>query len=321
VTRRLSYAAALDLATAEEMRRDSSVFVLCTSPPEALIEEFGDERARRTPISESAMTGMAIGAAGSGMRPIVMWRAVTFSFVAFDQVVNQAAKIRYMFGGQRDFPIVFRTYYLNGTRSAAQHSQTGYAFYAHMGGLKIVAPSNPADAKGLMAAAVRDDDPVIVFEANRLHDAEGIVPSGEHVVPIGRAEIRREGADVTVVAIGYMVSVALTAAEELAAEGVSVEVVDPRTLVPLDLKLIRDSVRHTGRLVVIDESYPTCSMASEIATIALEDPGTFHALRAPIERVCTEPVPVPYSPPLEDFVLPGTEKLKAAVRRATGIAR
>jgi pyruvate dehydrogenase E1 component beta subunit len=313
-----SFAAALDAATAEEMRRDERVFCMCTSPPAALVEEFGPARAKRTPISEAAMTGMAVGAAGGGYRPVVMWRTVTFSFVAFDQVINQAAKIRYMFGGQSDFPIVFRTNYLNGTRSAAQHSQTGYALYAHAAGLKIVAPSSASDAKGLLKSAIRDDDPVVFFEAGRLGAIEEEVPDDEYLVPIGQAAVKREGKDATVVAVAYMVPLALAAAKELEREGISVEVVDPRTLVPLDAGTICRSVRKTGRLVVVDESHPTCSVASEIAAVAAEDWATVHALQAPIRRVCTAPVPVPYSPPLEDFVLPGKEDIKTAVREAVG---
>ena len=312
--RRMSYAAALEAAMAEEMRRDARVYTMATAPSEGLLKEFGAARVRRAPISEAAMTGMAVGSAGCGFRPVVNWRSVTFSFVAFDQVVNQACKIRYMFGGQRDFPIVFRTFFMNGSRSAAQHSQTGYAMYAHLAGLKIVLPSGAADAYGLLKSAIRDDNPVICFEASRMDPVEENVPDGDHLVPIGLADIKRPGTDATVVALGYMVQLARQAAETLAAEGVSVEVVDPRTLVPLDVATIRESVRKTGRLVVVDESPPTCSMAAEIAATVVEDPATFRALRAPVERVCAAAVPVPFSPPLEDFVLPNEARIAAAVR-------
>ena len=311
---RLTFATALDQAMAEEMRRDERVYIMATTPPPALFKEFGPVRARRTPISEATLTGIAVGSAGCGFRPVVHWRSVTFSFVAFDQVVNQAAKIRYMFGGQRDFPIVFRAYYMNGSRSAAQHSQTGYAMYAHLAGLKVILPSGAADGKGLLKSAIRDNNPVVSFEPGRVDPFEEEVPDGDHLVPIGVAAVKRPGADATVVALGYMVYPALAAAEELAAEGISVEVVDPRTLVPLDLETIRASVCKTGRLIVVDESTPTCSMASEIATVVAEDRDSFHALRAPIRRLCTAAVPIPYSPPMEDFVLPDQARIAAAVR-------
>jgi pyruvate dehydrogenase E1 component beta subunit len=266
------------------------------------------------------MVGMAVGAAGSGLRPVVAWNNVSFSFVSFDQVVNQAARIRYMFGGQRDFPLVLRGTYANGTRSAAQHSQTAYALYAHAGGLKVVVPSCPADAKGLLQAAIRDDNPVVVCEAGRLSPVRGEV--GDEVVSLGVAAVRRPGSDVTVVAIGYMVGVALRVAQRLAdARGISVEVIDPRTLVPLDTDAIRESVHRTGRLVVVDESFPTCSIAAEIITAMVEDAETLAALRAPAVRVCTAPVPVPFSPPLEDFVLPGEARVEAAILETLGEAR
>lgn len=304
--------AAIEGAMGDEMRADPTVFCMGTSPPRALVSEFGSARARETPIAESALTGMAIGAAGSGLRPIVLWSCVNFSFVAFDQVVNQAARIRYMFGGQRDFPIVFRARYLNGTRSAAQHSQTAYALYAHAGGLKIAVPSGPADAAALMRAAVRDPNPVLFFEADRLADVtEDVDP--EAVAELGVARIRRSGTDVTIVAIGYMVTLALAAAERLERAGLSAEVVDPRTLVPLDLAAIRESVGRTGRLVVVDESMPTCSMASEVIAAVVEDPAALAALRATPRRVCTAPVPVPFSGALEDRVLPGVEDICSVV--------
>lgn len=283
-----------------------------TNPNPAVEAEFGPLRARRAPIAEAAMTGMAVGAAGIGMRPVVYWRSATFSFVGFDQAVNQASRIRYMFGGQQSFPIVFRASYENGTRTAAQHSQTGYAMYAHAGGLKIVVPSNPADAKGLLLAALRDDDPVVFFEPARLAAVTGEVHDGDEAIPLGQAAIVRPGDDVTIVAIGYMVSVALEAADELVARGVSAEVVDLRSLVPLDSETVLDSVRRTGRLVVADESFPTCSIASEVLALVAESDVSMR-LRAPARRVCTAPVPVPFSPPLEDFVLPDAARVRDAV--------
>lgn len=317
---RLSYGAALESALAEEMRRDDRVYTMATSPSPALLAEYGARRVRRMPISEATMTGIAVGSAGCGYRPVVHWGSVTFAFMAFDQVVNQACKIRYMFGGQRDFPIVFRARYGNGTRSAAQHSQTGYALYAHLAGLKVVLPSGAADAYGLLKSAIRDNNPVVVFEAGRSDPLEEDVEAGDSLVPIGAASVKRPGTDVTVVALGYMVVVALAAAEELARDGVSVEVIDPRTLVPLDVETIRQSIRKTGRVVVVDESAPVCSMASEIAAVVAEDWETCRALRAPVRRLCMPPVPVPFSPPLEDFVLPDQSRIASTVRELVGSA-
>ncbi len=311
-----TYAQALNDAMAEEFERDERVFCMATTPPADLVKRFGPARARRTSISEAGFTGIAIGAAGCGYRPVALWRSVTFAFVAMDQVVNQASKIRYMFGGQAKFPIVFRAYFGGGFRLAAQHSQSPYSMYMHLAGLKIILPSTPYDAKGLLKSAIRDDNPVVSFESSRLDATQGEVPDGDYTVPIGVAEVKRSGTDVTIVALAYMVQLALAAAEELAKEGISVEVVDPRTLVPLDLETIRASVRKTGRLVVVDEAPPTCSAAAEIAAVVVEDASTFHALKAPIRRVCAASVPVPYSPPMEDFVLPSQARIVVAVRAA-----
>jgi len=315
---RLSYAAALESAMSEEMRRDSRVYTMATSPSPALLAEHGPMRVKRMPISEATMTGIAVGSAGCGYRPVVHWGSVTFAFMAFDQVVNQACKIRYMFGGQRDFPIVFRARYGNGTRSAAQHSQTGYALYAHLAGLKVVLPSGAADARGLLKSAIRDNNPVVCFEAGRSEALEEEVAEGDTLVPIGVASVKRPGTDVTIVALGYMVYPALAAAEELAAEGTSVEVIDPRTLVPLDVDTIRKSIHKTGRLIVVDESAPICSMASEIMAVVAEDWDTCRKLRAPVRRVCMPAVPVPFSPPLEDFVLPDQARIAGTVRELLG---
>ncbi len=317
----LSFANALETAMSEEMRRDDRVYTMSTAPSPGLLQEYGTSRVRRVPISEATMTGIAVGSAGCGFRPVVHWRSVTFAFMAFDQVVNQACKIRYMFGGQRDFPIVFRASYLNGTRSAAQHSQTGYALYAHLAGLKVVLPSGAADARGLLKSAIRDNNPVVCFEPGRIDSMVEDVPDDEGLVPIGVAAVKRPGTDVTVVALGYMLYPALAAAAELAAEGVSVEVIDPRTLVPLDTATIRQSVQKTGRLIVVDESAPTCSMASEIAAVVAEDWDTCRQLRAPVRRVCTAAVPIPFSPPLEDFVLPDQGNISQAIRESLGYAQ
>ena len=315
---KLSYGAALDQAMAEEMRRDPRVYTMATSPSQSLLAEYGPMRVKRMPISEATMTGIAVGSAGCGYRPVVHWGSVTFAFMAFDQVVNQACKIRYMFGGQRDFPIVFRARYGNGTRSAAQHSQTGYALYAHLAGLKVVLPSGAADAKGLLKSAIRDNNPVVCFEPGRVDAFQEQVPDDDTLVPIGVASVRRTGTDVTVVALGYMVHEAQAAAEELLADGISVELIDPRSLVPLDVGAIRQSVRKTGRLIVVDESAPVCSVASEIMASVAEDWDSCHALRAPMRRVCMPAVPVPFSPPLEDFVLPDKARIASAIREAVG---
>lgn len=313
--RDISFTDALAEAMAEEMRRDPRVIALATTRAPALEKEFGDTRVRITPISESAITGIGLGAAGSGFRPVVHWGMVTFCFVAMDQIVNQASKIRYMFGGQADFPVTYRCTTGGGAQIAAQHSQSPYSMFMHLAGLKILLPSTPADAKGLLKSAIRDNNPVIVFECSRLMTVTGQVPDGDHTVPIGVAEVKRRGTDVTVVALAYYVQEALAVADELAADGISIEVVDPRTLVPMDVETIRASVRKTGRLVVVDEAPATCSAASEIIALVTEDPETFHALKAPVQRVNAAPVPVPFSPPLEQAALPGQAGIRAAIRR------
>ncbi len=313
--REISFAQALDEAVAEEMRRDDRVITLGTDFTGNPLKEFGPARVRFTPISESVLTGMGLGAAASGYRPIVNWRMVTFSFVAMDQIVNQASKIRYMFGGQADFPVTYRCSTGGGMNLAAQHSQSPYSMWMHVAGLKIILPATPADAKGLLKSAIRDNNPVVSFECSRLNTVTGPVPDGDHLVPLGVAEVKRSGTDVTVVGLAYYVQEALAVADELAAQGISVEVIDPRTLVPLDVETIRASVRKTGRLVIVDEAPPTCSAASEIAAVVVEDPATFRALKAAVQRVCAASVPVPYSPTLEKAALPDRAAIIAAIRR------
>src|SRR2546422_9856 len=237
---------------AEEMRRDERVIALATTRAPALENEFGKKRVRFTPISEAAFTGIGLGAAGSGFRPVVHWGMVTFSFVAMDQIVNQASKIRYMFGGQADFPVTYRCTTGGGAQTAAQQSQSPYSMFMHLAGLKIILPSTPADAKGLLKSAIRDNNPVISFECSRLASITGPVPDGDYTIPIGVADVKRAGNDVTVVGLAYYVREALAVADELAAEGISIEIIDPRTLVPMDAEAIRVSVRRTGRLVVVD---------------------------------------------------------------------
>src|SRR5712692_287475 len=312
--RELSYNEAAMEAVAEEMRRDPKIFYMSTDALPPLLKEFGDQRIRATPITEAAFTGMAIGAAGCGFRPIADWRQVTFCFVAMDQIVNQAAKIHYMFGGQVTFPILFRAAVGGGTQVAAQHSQSPYSMFMNVAGLKMILPSTPYDMKGLLKTAIRDNNPVISFESSRLMGRKGPVPEEDYAIPLGQADIKREGSEVTIVATAWLVHEALAAAEELAKDGVSVEIVDPRTLVPLDRETIRHSVQKTGRLVIADEGNPTAGFAAEVAAVATEDAATFARLKAPIKRVCALAVPIPYSPILEKAVFPDRSRIIAGVR-------
>jgi pyruvate/2-oxoglutarate/acetoin dehydrogenase E1 component len=316
--RELTYSEAAVEAVAEEMRRDPKVFYMSTDPIPSLLKEFGGERIRATPIAEAALTGMAIGAAGSGFRPIVDWRQVTFGFVAMDQIVNQASKIHYMFGGQVSFPILYRAAVGGGTQLAAQHSQSPYSMFMNLAGLKMFLPSTPYDMKGLLKTAIRDNNPVISFESNRLMTRKGPVPEDDYTIPLGKADIKREGKEVTVVALAWLVHEAVAAAEELAGEGISIEVVDPRTLAPLDTETIRSSVQKTGRLVIADEAGPTAGFSAEVAAVATEDAATFARLKAPVKRVCALQVPIPYSPILEDHVFPDRQRIIAGIREVLG---
>jgi pyruvate dehydrogenase E1 component beta subunit len=310
----MTYSEAALAAIAEEMRRDARIFYMSTDALPPLLHEFGPARVKAMPIAEAAMTGMGIGAAGSGFRPIVDWRQVTFSFVAMDQIVNQAAKIHYMFGGQVTFPLLFRASVGGGGRIAAQHSQSPYSMFMNVAGLKMFLPSTPADMKGLMKTALRDNNPVVSFESGRLMGQKGPVPEGDYTIPFGKADLKREGSDVTVVALAWLVHETLAAAETLAVEGISVEVVDPRSLVPLDVETIRASVRKTGRLVVADEAGPTAGFSAEVAALISEDAATFARLKAPVKRVCALQVPIPYSPVLENHVFPDRERIAAGIR-------
>jgi pyruvate/2-oxoglutarate/acetoin dehydrogenase E1 component len=316
--RELTYGEAAVEAVAEEMRRDPKIFYMSTDPIPSLLKEFGDWRIRATPIAEAALTGMAIGAAGSGFRPIVDWRQVTFGFVAMDQIVNQASKIHYMFGGQVRFPILYRAAVGGGGQVAAQHSQSPYSMFMNVAGLKMILPSTPRDMKGLLKTAIRDNNPVISFESNRLMTRKGPVPDEDYTIPLGKADIKREGSDVTVVALAWLVHEAVAAAEELAQEGISIEVIDPRTLAPLDTQTIRNSVQKTGRLVVADEAGPTAGFSAEVAAVATEDAATFAQLKAPVKRVCALQVPIPYSPVLEDHVFPDRKRITAGIREVLG---
>ena len=310
----MAMGAAVDLGIAEEMRRDGRVIGLGTQPPARLVDEFGRRRVRAMPISEAGFSGAAVGAAAAGLRPIVFWRNVTFSFVAFDTVINQASKLRYMFDGQRNFPIVFVATCGAGFRLGAQHSQSPYSIFAHVAGIKVLLPTTAAEAKGLVKSAIRDDGPVIVLLPTRLEASEGPVGGENETVPIGLARIRRAGTDVTIVALGYMIELALAAADRAAELGVSAEVIDPRSVSPLDAGSVLASVRRTGRLIVVDEAPPMCSMASEVTALVAEDGETFASLRAPVQRVCGAAVPIPYSPALEDAVLPSVDGILKAIR-------
>ena len=277
-----------------------------------LVERFGRTRVLDTPISESGFIGAAAGAAATGLRPVAELMFVDFFGVCFDQIFNQAGKLRYMFGGHARVPMVVRTMIGAGFRAAGQHSGCHYSVFTHFPGLKTVVPSTPLDAKGLLAAAIRDDDPVIFFEHKLLYEAEGDLPEGEFVIELGSADIKREGDGATVVAIGRMVGMALEAAETLAGEGCEVEVVDPRTLSPLDGDTILASVRKTHRVIVVDEDNPRCSMAADIAALVARD--AFDDLDAPPQLVTAPHTPVPFSPVLEDFYIPTPERIAAAVR-------
>ncbi len=277
-----------------------------------LVQEFGRERVLDTPISESGFIGAAVGAAATGLRPVAELMFVDFFGVCMDQIFNQGAKLRYMFGGHATVPMVIRTMIGAGFRAAGQHSGCHYSVFTHMPGLKTVVPSTPSDAKGLLAASIRDDDPVIFFEHKLLYDVTGELPEGDYVVELGTADVKREGDGATIVAIGRMVQLSLEAAETLAGEGIEAEVVDPRTLSPLDDEAILASVRKTGRLVVVDEDNPRCSMATDIA--ALVTSRAFDHLDAPPQLVTAPHTPVPFSPVLEDVYVPSAERIVEAVR-------
>src|SRR6202790_2272246 len=312
--RELTYNEAALEAIAEEMRRDPKIFYMSTDALPPLLNEFGPQRIKATTITEAAFTGIGIGAAGCGFRPIVDWRQVTFCFVAMDQIVNQAAKIHYMFGGQVTFPILYRAAVGGGGLVAAQHSQSPYSMFMNVAGLKMFLPSTPYDIKGLLKTAIRDNNPVISFESSRLMTRKGPETEEDNTTPFGKAALKREGTDGTVVALAWLVHEALGAAEELASEGISVEGVDPRTLVPLDTETIRNSVQKTGRLVIADEAGPTAGFSAEVAALVTEDAATFARLKAPVKRVCALQVPIPYSPVLENHVFPDRVRIIAGVR-------
>jgi pyruvate dehydrogenase E1 component beta subunit len=322
-TRELTYAESLNEALREEMRRDPAVFVMgedvagwggggVFGVTRGLVEEFGAERVRDTPISEEAIAAVAVGAAATGSRPVAEIMYVDFIGLAMEPIVNQAAKLRYMFGGKASVPLVIRAQEGAGRGNAAQHSQSLEAWFCHIPGLKVVTPSTPADAKGLLKSAIRDDNPVIFLEHKVLYFSKGSVPDGDVTVPLGVADIKREGRDVTVVGIHTMVGKALAAADLLAAEGIELEVIDPRTLVPLDEQAIVESVKKTGRLIVSHEAYTRGGYAAEIISRVVE--AAFDYLDAPPLRVCARDVPVPYAASLETAALPQVEDLVVAAR-------
>lgn len=309
--REITFAEAIREALAEEMRRDPRVFIIGEDVAEAgtpfkvlsgLVEEFGKDRVIDTPISEPGFSGIGVGAAMTGMRPIVDIMFGDFLTLAMDQIVNQAAKVHYMSGGKWKVPIVFRTTLGATRRSAAQHSQSLHAWVSHIPGLKVVLPSTPYDAKGLLKTAIRDDNPVVFFEDKLMFKLTGPVPAEEYTIPFGVADIKRQGKDITIVATSSMVQVALGAAKMLDEIGISAEVIDPRTTFPLDKQTIIESVKKTSRAIVVDEGYERYGVTAEIASVIAD--GAFYYLDAPVKRMGAMDVPVPFSPVLEDLTVP-----------------
>ncbi len=333
----ITFAEAINEALRQEMRRDETVVLMgedvaggatldhiegqgeeawggVLGVTKGLAKEFGRDRVLDTPISESAFIGAAVAASATGLRAVAELMFVDFFGVCMDQIFNQGAKLRYMFGGKAEVPVVVRTMIGAGFGAAGQHSGCHYSVFTHMPGLKAVVPSCPADAKGLLAGAIRDNDPVIFFEHKVMYFDEGPVPEGEYVLPLGVADVKREGSDVTVVAIGRMVNYALQAAEKAAEDGIQVEVVDPRTLSPLDEETILDSVKKTHRLVVVDEDNPRCSMATDL--ISLASTRVFDYMDAPPQALTAPHTPVPFSPPLETFYIPSVDRIVGAIKTA-----
>jgi acetoin:2,6-dichlorophenolindophenol oxidoreductase subunit beta len=337
MVRNLSMSGAINEAMKLAMRKDENVILLgedvaggaevdhlqndeawggVLGVTKGLVQEFGRERVLDTPISEAGYVGAAMAAAATGLRPIAELMFNDFIGSCLDQVLNQGAKFRYMFGGKAQVPVTIRTMHGAGFRAAAQHSQSLYALFTSIPGIKVVVPSTPYDAKGLLLASIEDNDPVIFFEDKTLYNMTGDVPEGYYTIPLGKADIKRTGSDLTIVGIGKQVHTALTAAEQLAAKGVEIEVIDPRSLSPLDEDTILSSVAKTNRLIVIDEANPRCSIATDIAAL-IADKG-FDTLDAPIKRITAPHTPVPFSPPLEDIYLPTPEKVVEVVSELLG---
>src|SRR6202451_3138447 len=323
--REITFAQAVREALAEEMRRDERICIFGEDVAEAgtpfkvltgLVEEFGSERVIDTPISEAGFTGVAVGAAMTGMRPGVDIMFGDFLTLTMDQMVNQAAKAHYMSGGHWKVPMVMRTTLGAPRRSAAQHSQSLHAWYCHVPGLKVVLPSTPYDAKGLLKAAIRDENPVVFFEDKMMYKLKGSVPEGDYTVPLGVADIKRAGKDITLVATSSMVQVALGAATMLEEIGISAEVVDPRTLWPLDEKTLIQSARKTSRAIILDEGYERYGVTAELASVIAT--GAFYDLDAPVKRMGAMHVPIPFSPPLEDATVPTEQTVCEAARALCG---
>lgn len=315
-SRQISFAQATNEAIAEEMRRDEHVFVIGEDVAETgtpfrvlagLVDEFGTKRIIDSPISEAGITGICVGAAMTGMRPIIDIMFGDFLTLTMDQIVNQAAKIHYMSGGKLNVPLVLRTTLGATRRSAAQHSQSLHAWVSHVPGLKVVVPSTPYDLKGLLKTAIRDNNPVIFFEDKMSFSLKGHVPEEEYTIPFGVADIKREGTDITLVALSSMVDVALKAAEQLAEIGISAELVDPRTTLPLDHETLIESAKKTGHVIVLDEGYQQYGATAEIASVIAD--GAFYYLDAPVKRMGAMNVPIPFSPPLEDLTVPTPERV------------
>src|SRR5438309_768144 len=319
--RELTFAQAVREALAEEMRRDSRVCILGEDVAEAgtpfkvlsgLVEEFGKERVLDTPISEAGFTGLAVGAAMTGLRPVVDIMFGDFITLTMDQMVNQAAKVHYMSGGKWKVPMVMRTTLGATRRSAAQHSQSLHAWFSHVPGLKVVLPSTPYDAKGLLKTAIRDENPVVIFEDKMMYRVKGPVPADDYTIPFGVADVKRKGSDITIIATSSMVQVALGAAKMLDGEGISAEVIDPRTVWPLDEKTLIESAKKTSRVVVVDEGYGRYGVTAEIAAVI--SAGAFYNLDAPVKRLGAMHVPSAFPPPLEDLTVPTEKPVLEAAR-------
>ena len=324
-SREITFAQAIKEALAEEMRRDPTVFIIGEDVAEAgtpfkvlagLVEEFGPGRVIDSPISEAGIAALGVGAAMTGMRPVVDIMFGDFVTLTMDQMVNQAAKIHYMSGGKLKVPMVLRTTLGAARRSAAQHSQSLHAWFSHVPGLKVVLPSTPCDAKGLLKTAIRDDNPVVFFEDKMMYQIKGPVPEGEYAIPFGVADIKRPGSDITIVATSSMVQVALSAAELLAGTGISAEIVDVRTTAPLDKQTLIESAKKTSRAIVVDEGYGRYGVTAEIASVIAE--GAFYYLDAPVRRMGAMDVPVPFSPVLEDQTVPTAHSVAQMAKTLCG---
>ncbi|WP_019533268.1 alpha-ketoacid dehydrogenase subunit beta [Paenibacillus ginsengihumi] len=337
MSRKISMSAAINEAMKLAMRKDEDVILMgedvagganvdhlqddeawggVLGVTKGLVQEFGRERVLDTPITEAGYIGAAMTAAATGLRPIAELMFNDFIGSCLDQVLNQGAKFRYMFGGKAQVPVTIRTMHGAGYRAAAQHSQSLYALFTSIPGVKVVVPSTPYDAKGLLLASIEDNDPVIFFEDKTLYNMTGEVPEGYYTIPLGKADVKRAGTDLTIVAIGKQVHTALTAADQLAKKGIEAEVVDPRSLSPLDEDAILSSVAKTNRLIIIDEANPRCSIATDIAALVADK--AFDSLDAPIKRITAPHTPVPFSPPLEDLYLPSPQKVLEVVSEMLG---